>query len=377
MTTVKLEPLFHREQECLAIRFPYDQTLIAVVKKVPGAAFSQSNKCWYVPMRKNLVNEIFQAFRGQAFVDYSAIPGKPSEPAQAKKPTVPSLEISKQVQAMHEKLSLMGYSTTTHKTYTEHFKLFQLFYPGQPVEDLGETEIRNYLLHLINEKKLSKSTQNQAINAIKFYYEHVLGQSRKVYYLERPMKDRTLPEILSEEEVVRIFDVTRNKKHKLMLMMIYSGGLRRSELLNLRKGDVDTRRHVIFVKGGKGRKDRQTILAKSVAPLVEAYLDEEHPKYWFFEGVNRQQYSASSLQSIFRRALRDAGIRKEAHLHTLRHSFATHLLENGTSTRYIQELLGHESPKTTEIYTHVTRFSLDKIRSPLDNLLDKKGQGDG
>lgn len=344
--------------------------------------FSYTHRCWYVPFRKTIINELFDALHFHAFVDYSDFKKnrKVEVSLMEQKAEQERLEQEKVVveaelmnlRTMEQKLHLKGYSKSTAKTYMEQFKLFQRFYRPAMAGELSEVEIRNYILYLIEKRKLSKATQNQAINAIKFFYEKVLGQDRKVYQLERPMRDKVLPEILSEDEVLDIFSVDMNKKHRLMLMLIYSGGLRRSELLNLRKGDVDLKRGLMLVKGAKGRKDRQTVLAKSVRPLVEEYFKEWSPKYWFFEGLGHQQYSATSLQNIFRKAVAKAGIRKEVHLHTLRHSFATHLLESGTSTRYIQELLGHTSPKTTEIYTQVTRFALDKIKSPLDNIVDQK-----
>ncbi len=153
-----------------------------------------------------------------------------------------------------------------------------------------------------------------------------------------------------------------------MFMLIYSAGLRRGELLRIRLGDVDFNRGVVFIKGSKGRKDRQSILAKSIEPLLTLYIEEYKPKYWLFEGADGGQYGERSIARVLESALQKAGIAKEVTLHTLRHSFATHLLESGTATRYIQELLGHESPLTTEIYTHVSRSALNRIQSPLDQI---------
>lgn len=376
---VKIENLHHREADCLAIRFPYNEDLIAEVKKIKGATFSKTHKCWYVRERKNLLQEIMNMLEDKAFIDYSTMTGssKAAEETPTPAKSFDDTEERHILRMMEQKLHLKRYSTTTTKTYLDQFRLFLQFYrPANPT-DLSELEIRNYLLYIVEKKKLGRSSQNQAINAIKFFYEVVLNQEKKVYYLERPIKERTLPTILSEDEVLDIFASEMNPKHRLMLMLIYCGGLRRSELLNLRKGDVDTKRGVIVVKGGKGKKDRQTLLAQSVIPLVEEYLKRAKPARWLFEGLDKKQYSSSSLQAIFKRAVKKAGINKEVHLHTLRHSFATHLLESGTSTRYIQELLGHESPMTTELYTQVTRFSLQKLKSPLDKIVDQKRLDEG
>lgn len=275
---------------------------------------------------------------------------------------------AKALRMMEQQLHVKGYSDATATTYMAQFKLFLGFFPDSHPLDLGENEILVYLLYLVEKKELSRSTKNQAINAIKFFYEKVLRQEKAVYHIDRPLKEKKLPQVLSQEEIAALFDAVDNKKHKAMLMVIYSAGLRRSELLWLRKGDIDLYRNTVFVRGGKGHKDRQSILANSLVPLLQEYLAEYQPLYWFFEGRGGQRYSESSLQQILKNAARKAGIRKEVHLHMLRHSFATHLLEAGTATRYIQVLLGHESPKTTEIYAQVTKFGLDKVKSPLDQL---------
>lgn len=364
---IELQPDTHRGRDVIKLLFDYNRDLIGRIQKLDGR-WSATMNCWYVIVRENLVNELSQALQGKAQLDYSALP-------LSEAPSVAPEHEVMNLRAMEQKLNLKGYSPATRKTYLEQFKLFQQFYRPALAQELSEPEIRNYIIYLVEKKKLSKSTQNQAINAIKFFYEKILQQDRKVYHIERPMKDHTLPEVLSEEEVLLLFEAAQNLKHKLMLMLIYSGGLRRSELLNLRKGDVDINRGVMFIKGGKGHRDRQTVLAQSVIPLLASYLRQAKPTYWLFEGKDRKQYSATSLQAILKRTVARADISKNVHLHTLRHSFATHLLERGTSTRYIQELLGHNSPKTTEIYTHVTRFALDKIKSPLDAIASSKQLG--
>lgn len=362
---IKIEVLVHNDQQCLAIRFPYAESLLPVVRAIPGAKFSKTNRCWYVLQREGLLKEIEQAFSDKAVLD------KTSLPTQAiivtKLQDLPETHLQA-LRMMEQKLHLRGYSKNTSKTYLQAFKDFLVFYQLYPPFELTEIEIRNYLLYVVEKKQVSRSTQNQVINAIKFFYEKVLGQQRKVYDLERPLKEHRLPEVLSQEEIVQIFSVITNLKHLLMMMLVYSGGLRRSELLNLRIGDVDRNRGLIFIRGGKGRRDRQTVLAQHVLPLLEKYLIDYTPILRLFEGPGGEPYSESSLRQILHKAVRKAGIKKQVRLHMLRHSFATHLLEAGTSTRYIQVLLGHESSKTTELYTHVSKFALDKIQSPLDQL---------
>ncbi|QOI98482.1 MAG: tyrosine-type recombinase/integrase [Flammeovirgaceae bacterium] len=387
--TVVLKPVEHRGMDCIAIQFPYDETLLPAVRKVPGATFSKTMKCWYTPASRAGISQILNAFRGIAWVDLKQISSHKGQPGPVEQPTakpeagtMPVLiepEIitihelqTEALEAMRKKLKLKNYSPSTIRTYTEQFKLFMQFFPDSNPEDLGEEEIVHYLMHLIEKRKLSVSTQNQAINAIKFYYEKVLKQEKKVYELERPMQEKKLPEVLSQEEVMLIFEATENLKHRTMLMLLYASGLRRSELLNLRVGDVDVDRGVVLIRGGKGRKDRHSVLAQSLIPIIEKYIAKYRPAFWLFEGVQGERYSATSLQQILKRAVAKAGIRKNVRLHMLRHSFATHLLEAGTSTRYIQVLLGHQSPKTTEVYAKVTRFGLDKVVSPLDQIVASK-----
>ncbi|MBI1770016.1 MAG: site-specific integrase [Bacteroidetes bacterium] len=393
--TIVLESLAHRGMNCIAIRFPYNAELVKIVKLVPEATFSSTHKCWYVQRKPDSFDTIFKIFQQhKVWVDYSKLSSKsllnkkaatllaPQETLVEmdegkKQNTTETDDHLKALRMMEQKLHLKGYSKNTAKTYREQFKLFLRFFsPASPAE-LGEQDIRNYLLYLVEKKKVSKSTQGQAINAIKFFYERILNQERKVYYLERPLREKTLPTVLNESEVVSIFKATANAKHRLMLMLIYSAGLRRSELLNLKRGDVDLERNIVFVRGGKGRKDRQSILARSLNSIIAEYFITYKPSQWLFEGIDGAQYSASSLQQILRRAVSKAGVLKDVHLHTLRHSFATHLLESGTSTRYIQVLLGHESPKTTELYTQVSRVALDRIKSPLDNLGAEKFLDEG
>ena len=221
---------------------------------------------------------------------------------------------------------------------------------------------------MVEKRKVSSSFQNQVINAIKFYYEKVCGGKRLPYItIDRPFKEKVLPTVLSEEEVQRIINCVKNIKHKAILLTIYSAGLRISEVVNLKIADIDSKRKAIIIKGAKGKKDRNSILSDKLLINLRDYFKQYKPKVWLFEGQTGEQYSETSIQHIFRNACNDAGIMKKATVHTLRHSFATHLLERGTDLRYIQELLGHSSSKTTEIYTHITRKGMEQIKSPLDN----------
>jgi len=275
--------------------------------------------------------------------------------------------------SMKEYMNLLiqkRYSENTIKTYCNYFKDFCIYFNNKVLETITTSQINSYILDLIKSKDISISQQNQRINAIKFYYEKILGRDKQYYELHRPKKEHKLPKVLSKDEIKKIFDVTNNLKHKCILMLIYSAGLRRSELLNLTISDIDSKRMVIIINGAKGKKDRISLLSDNLLQLLRQYYKEYHPKKYLFEGQNGGKYSATSIANILRKAAKKAGIRKTVTPHMLRHSFATHLLEQGTDLRYIQELLGHGSSKTTEIYTHVSKKAIDKIKNPMDDFFE-------
>jgi site-specific recombinase XerD len=246
--------------------------------------------------------------------------------------------------------------------------------PKHP-RDANESIIKDYLLNLIEEKKFTASTVNQVFNALRFLYISLYKMPFTIGNLPRPKKDKQLPIVLSQEEVVKILDTVDNVKHKTLLMLIYSAGLRVGESVRLRVEDIDSKRKLIYLKGAKGKKDRYTILSDVALESLREYYKKYKPREYLFEGAEGRKHLAErSVQNVFERAVKIAGIRKRITVHSLRHSFATHLLESGTDLRYIQELLGHSSSKTTEIYTHVSKKSLGKIISPLDTVLSPKAK---
>ena len=271
-------------------------------------------------------------------------------------------------QSYRDQLIKCRYSAATCQNYEAQFKAFLSYISPKTAEDFCEEDINGYLLYLVRERKVSHSTQNQAINSIKFYLEQVKKGERKEYYIDRPLKEQKLPTVLSEEEIAALFSRTYYIKHKCMLMLLYAAGLRRSELLKLKPGDIDADRKIVHVRGGKGRKDRVTLFSVRAYECIQEYLELIKPKEWLFESPDGGQYSASSLNAIIKRSAERAGITKRVSAHTLRHSFATHLLEHGADLRYIQNLLGHESSKTTERYTQVTRKGFEGLVSPLDRI---------
>ena len=267
-----------------------------------------------------------------------------------------------------EKLIQIRYSQNTIKTYVTYMRSFREEFSERELDSITSQEINKYILKLIRTRGISVSQQNQRINAIKFYYEKVLGRKRMYYNVNRPKKEKRMPGILTADEVELLLKHCNNLKHKCILMTLYSGGLRRSELINLKISDIDSQRMLIRITNSKGNKDRNTLLSEKLLKFLRDYYRYHKPRYWLFEGRGGGQYSATSIANILRKALKKARIEKNATPHTLRHSFATHLLEQGINLRYIQELLGHSSIKTTEIYTHVSSKQLSKIKNPLDNL---------
>ncbi|MBE0516025.1 MAG: tyrosine-type recombinase/integrase [Methanophagales archaeon] len=272
---------------------------------------------------------------------------------------------------LKKELILRKYSQRTIKLYLYHNREFQEFSKKNPYEVTNEN-IRDYLYYLANDREASTSTLNIAINALKFYYGEVLKR-RFVYEIKRPKKDKKLPVVLSQEEVFQIFSAVNNIKHKAILMLTYSAGLRVSEVVKLKLEDIDAERKLIHIKGAKGRKDRYTMLSDVALEALREYQEKYKPEKWLFIGMEPGMHvSTRTVQAIFEQACGKAGISKGVSVHSLRHSFATHLLESGVDLRYIQELLGHKSSKTTEIYTHVSNKDIGKIKSPLDRLFEKE-----
>ena len=261
------------------------------------------------------------------------------------------------------------YSANTIKTYTDALSVFIRFMANKPPLQWNLQDIIHFNNEYILKNGHSVSYQNQMVNAIKLFLRVTENRQIKIEEIHRPRPEHRLPNVLSKEEVKAIMQSLRNVKHRCMLSLIYSCGLRRGELLNLKLLDIDSRRNLVIVRQGKGKKDRVVPLSEKVLGMLRAYYLAYKPKNWLFEGqIAGQPYDERSLSEVLKQATRKAGITKPVTLHWLRHSYATHLLESGTDLRFIQELLGHKHSKTTEIYTHVSTHSLQKIKSPFDDL---------
>lgn len=265
-------------------------------------------------------------------------------------------------------LLLKGYSKSTLKTYKGEFHLLLRIAGMKPVVALSKDQLHSYLLWLLLKKQYKEAQMHSAINAIKFYYEKVLGQPQLVFNMPRPKKQIQLPKVHDESNIEKMIKSTGNCKHRAMLMLAYSTGMRLSEITNVKLTDIDSGRMVIRIVQAKGKKDRQVSLSPVLLQQLRLYYTQYKPMVFLFEGSAGEQYSNRSVQQVFKQAKERAGIKNAGGIHTLRHSYATHLLENGTDIRIIQELLGHTRIDTTLRYTHVSKAQLQKIVSPLDRL---------
>lgn len=267
-------------------------------------------------------------------------------------------------------MKLRGYSPRTISCYLDCMKNVAVHFGKSPAE-LGQEEIRGYLHHLIEERKASQAVISQSYSALKFFFEKTLQKPWDVLKIPRSRQRKKLPGVLSNHEVASIFSATRNLKHRAILMTVYSAGLRVGEVTRLKVSDIDSERMMIRVNEGKGLKDRYTLLGERNLEILRLYYKEYRPLEWLFPGKNPSEpLSISCVQRAFTASVLKAGIKKKVSVHTLRHCFATHLLEFGTDLYYIQRLLGHKSASTTSVYLHIAGKDLGKIKSPIDILGD-------
>jgi integrase/recombinase XerD len=340
----------------LAAITQYSDECVQLMRTIPFASWNSLALRWEFPLES--IREFRRVFSSWLILCSDAASKGNSSPELAL--CLPSRIATDMSDALHA----MKYS---HRTIVRYLSIVDRYvrFIKMPLLESGVAEATRFLAFLEHDIGSSASTINQAISALRFLYTRVLG--REAPLNKRPKADRRLPGVLSREEAMRIVSMPRNLKHKALLVLAYSAGLRVGELAALRVGDVDSARGVILVHCGKGRKDRYSILASRTKRLLETYVDLYQPTLWLFEGQGGAHISVRTIQEVFYRAKEAAGITKDVSIHSLRHSFATHLLEGGTDIRYIQELLGHVNAKTTQIYTHIAKRDILRIRSPYDH----------
>lgn len=346
----------HREQKVIFIRFDYEITLHNYIKSLVGSKWSRTNKSWYVPDNE-FYRDLFGLIEKSEWDKISPLSLSKISP-----------ENLSALNRFIETLQLKAYSPNTMRTYRTEFCQLLFALKDFFVDDCDGEKIRSYMLYCTNHLKLTENTLHSRLNAIKFYFEKVLHRERFTYDIPRPKKPSKLPKVINAWDIKVLLEKTTNLKHNTMLKLCYGMGLRVSEIVNLKIIDIDSKNKSVFIERAKGKKDRYVNLPESVLTQLREYYLEYKPKVYLFEGQYGGGYSTRSIQNIFKEALTRAGINKPVGVHSLRHSYATHLLENGTDIRFIQELLGHSDIKTTLIYTQVSDPVVRKIESPLDRL---------
>ena len=320
-------------------------------KKLEGSRWSSSLRVWHLPYTPEYEKQF-----------------NPTDPRKRS----PKIKFDdKKLAAIHsfeQWLKSRRYSPNTIKSYLEALRVFFRYYIDRDMNSIDNEDIIRFNNEYIIEKNLSSSYQNQMVNAIKLFYRTVENRTLEIEKVHRPKREKTLPNVLSKEEVKGILEVLGNIKHSSMLSLVYACGLRCGELLHMKPADIQSLRGLVIIRQGKGKKDRVVPLSQKLLEQLRTYYKAYSPKEWLFEGQTGGMYSEKSIQNVLKQAVKKAGIKKPVTLHWLRHSYATHLLEAGTDLRYIQELLGHKSSKTTEIYTHVSTNSIQQIKSPFDDL---------
>lgn len=369
MKTIKLNYDEHRGKRVVRFDFERDDELLALLRQVCPVIWSATQACWYTEAEGFDLNKLFNAFKGRAWLDYTQLKSASQAKTNNPIPDSPAPLVKAELPAGYtEMLEQKRYSLNTQKIYISYMRDFATMFRKFDLREVTKDQINRYILWLIREKGISASQQNQRINAIKFYYEKVLRYPRTIYEIERPRKANHLPEVLSKDEVRAMLAVAENSKHKCLIALIYTCGLRRSEAINLKLGDVDSKRMMIKICSGKGDKDRFVNFPESLLDMLRHYYREYKPQKYVFEGDAGQTYSTGSIWKVVKQLARKAGIRKRVYPHILRHSFATHNLEQGIDIRYIQEWMGHESIKTTQRYTHVTNGQF-RFKNLLDDIL--------
>jgi integrase/recombinase XerD len=401
MRQIRLTPLIHRNKECIGIYFDRDSVLERIIRLQPDVKWSKTHHCWYIPLSETAYRLLMKGLEANAEVDIAALKTflekRKKVIATSAKPTVlpirrPGIEVVqavpvkpvsrttawqlsdenlKALQSFIEVLQLKSYSASTIKTYRNEFMQLLQLLKSKPVDSLTVADLKRYMVFAMEIQGISENTAHSRLNALKFYFEQVLERERFFWEIPRPKKPTLLPKLLNEVEIRRLFNALTNKKHKAMLFTAYSAGLRVSEIVNLKIADVDSSRMQLFIARAKGKKDRYVNLSPVVLDILRNYMKDYKPKpeiYLFESDQTRDAYPTRTVQQIFTNAKNKAGIKKDVGVHSLRHSFATHLLDKGTDIRYIKDLLGHFNIKTTERYLHVSKQQLVNIVSPFDDL---------
>jgi integrase/recombinase XerD len=394
MDIVLLKTFLHKGQLCIGIYYAKDALLNSLIIKNFHAKWSSSKGCWYIPFSKSEYEllVIFFKERGIRINDTSVEKEqvnkietvhdsvgvlRPMIKSNSEAAIISRVDMvnTHVIRLMRDHLMVKAYSKSTIKTYLNEMHQFLYRLGKIPADDLRAEHLKRYFVYCFEKLHLSENTLHSRMNAIKFYYEQVLRRNKFFWDIPRPKKPFQLPKLLNEEELRKLFNALVNKKHKAMLFTAYSAGLRVSEIVQLKMSDIDSERMQILIARAKGKKDRYVNLSPVLLDILRAYIKGYSPRphvYLFESEQTGAAYPTRTVQQIFSNAKVKAGIMKDVGIHSLRHSFATHLLDKGTDIRYIKDLLGHFDIKTTERYLHVSKRQLVNIVSPLDELFKNK-----
>ena len=367
-------PTEHRGSTQIKISLDYDLKVEDYIQQFPGVQWSQTRNAFYIPFSYKNESDLFRYLRVRNFyVDYSAMSVLKTHPKTTTKIIGSDLSETNKNRLMQYRNYLEGQrlSQSTVNTYSTFIALMLEYLQETPLSEIDNEKIRLFVEHIISKKKYGISTHRQLISAVKHFGQLFRETRIEGLDLNRPKKSQYLPSVLSQQEIIDLLRATTNLKHRATLALLYSAGMRISEIIQLELRHIDIDRRQINIRQAKGRKDRNVMLAESFIPLLANYVATYRPKTYFIEGVNGTLYSPTGIRAFLKKSCQRAKIRKRVTPHTLRHSYATHLIENGVGLRHVQELLGHSKPETTMIYTHVAQKDLLSIKSPLDTAVSK------
>lgn len=393
---VEVKSIEHKGECRYFLFFPFNPYIQSVFKQITtDVQYSNTYKAWHIPHQKEILKQAYELLKNKVAFNWEGIKTESKNPDQIafssnasikknqsaatdnKRPLktqsiqLPVLDSEKQLKTEFFKKWMLSkrYSNNTISTYLDGLYIFLRYHSHKKIEEIDNNDLIDFNNHYILDQGLSASFQNQVINAVKLFFKSVESRKLDVDLIHRPRRAKLLPNVLSKEEVKKLLDSLNNIKHKVMLSLIYSCGLRCGELLRLKPEHIDAQRKLIIIRQAKGKKDRIVPLSEKILGMLRVYWEVHKPKVYLFEGQQEgATYDERSLQQVLKNAVYKADIKKPVTLHWLRHSYATHLLENGTDLRYIQEILGHRSSKTTEIYTHVSTKGIQNVVSPFDYL---------
>lgn len=366
---VVLEPIFHKGRRCIALKFTYNFELKEYLKTFQGVYWSRTQRCFYLYYDEARLIE-FTDYLKEGGIDFNNTLCVNN--LRKRQGNIVSIGVlSKQKVTVHKEyidyLKGRRYSKSTVTVYGNFVQDFLRFTKGKDVNQLNEEDVRLYIQWAVDKLNYSISTHRQMVSALKHFAHFYPVCSINIEKINMPKRDRILPVVLNKDEIIAILQATKNLKHRTAIAMLYGSGLRIGELINLELSCFDFNRKQLHIRYAKGRKERYTVIAESCIPLLKNYHATYKPKKYLIENPKGGKYSSGTVRTFLKQSCKLAGITKNVTPHSLRHSFATHLLEQGTDLRYIQELLGHSRPETTMVYTHVTRRDLQSIKSPLDS----------